>query len=322
MKKPLAKISNVSVDLFPNGDPFTVLENISLDIFQGETLGLIGETGCGKSMTAWLLLDMLPGNGKIINGSVWFKGKDLTDSSRTFLRGKNIAMIFQDPLRALNPVHTVGKQFVTILKSRFGIDNHEARSMALEWIKRVRLDSPEDILLRYPHQFSGGQMQRLMIAIAMSIKPDLLIADEPTTALDATLKTYTLDLINSIRKEKGISVLLISHNLNLVANYCDKIAVMYNGTIVENGIANHILENPKHPYTQGLINALPKGENKRLIPIEGSPSPTNNKQSRCRFEPRCTEAILICKTSTPQLFDLTSESQVFCHLYSKENKVL
>ncbi len=322
MKKPLAKISNVSVDLFPNGAPFTVLENISLDIFQGETLGLIGETGCGKSMTAWLLLDMLPGNGKIINGSVWFKGKDVTDSSRTLLRGKNIAMIFQDPLRALNPVHTVGKQFVTILKSRFGIDNQEARSMALKWIKRVRLDSPEDILLRYPHQFSGGQMQRLMIAIAMSIKPDLLIADEPTTALDATLKTYTLDLINSIRKEEDISVLLISHNLNLIANYCEKIAVMYNGTIVENGNADHILEKPKHPYTQGLINALPKGNKKRLISIEGSTPTVNNKQSGCRFEPRCTEAIPICKTSTPQLFDVTSESQVFCHHYSKENKVL
>lgn len=322
MKEPLTIISNVSVDLFSNGDSFTVLENISLDIFQGEALGLIGETGCGKSMTAWLLLDLLPGNGKIINGSVWFKGKDVTNSSRASLRGKNIAMIFQDPLRALNPVHTIGKQFITILKSRFGIDSQEARSMALEWIKRVRLDSPEDILLRYPHQFSGGQMQRLMIAIAMSIKPDLLIADEPTTALDATLKTYTLHLIDTIRKEEDISVLLISHNLNLIANHCDKIAVMYNGTIVEKGNADHILEKPKHPYTQGLINALPKGNIKRLKSIEGSPPSVNNKQSGCRFEPRCPEAITICKTSTPQLFDVSSESQVFCHLYSEENKVL
>ncbi|MBC8322198.1 MAG: ABC transporter ATP-binding protein [Candidatus Marinimicrobia bacterium] len=321
MNVPLVKIKHVSVDLLPNGDPFTVLDNITLNIIQGEVMGLIGETGCGKSMTAWLLLDLLPGNGKIKSGSIWFRGQDVTGSKRASLRGKNIAMIFQDPSRALNPVHRIGKQFMAILNKRYSFDNQQTRKLALEWIERVRLDSPEEVFQRYPHQFSGGQMQRLMIAIAMSLKPDLLIADEPTTALDASLKSYTLDMIDELRKEFNISVLLISHNLKLMGNRCDRIAVMYNGAIVENADADHILHKPKHPYTKGLINALPTGENKRLIPIEGSPPSRNIQQSGCRFEPRCADAIAICKSITPQLFKDSNGSQVLCHHFSEENKL-
>ena len=251
----LLSLQNVSLKSYHRNIETTFLDSINLDVESGEAVGLIGETGSGKTMLAWTILDQLPISDCVISGRIFFKNKDMT-YSRSELKGRDISMVFQNPMQSLNPIQTIGKQFSFILMRRFNIIKEEALSKVKQWLSRVYLDIGEDILKRYPHQLSGGQMQRIMIAIAMSVKPKLLIADEVTTALDANLRKEILDLINELRTEEKVSTLLISHDLLLIKKYCDKTAVMKAGRIVEFSETELLFKKPKDSYSQSLIRSL------------------------------------------------------------------
>ena len=258
MKEALFSFKDIDVDFYQKGHPTRILDKINLNIYEKEIIGLIGKTGSGKSMLAWLLMDLLPGNGKLIHGKILYRSKNCIEN-RLSLRGEKIAMVFQDPMRSLNPAQRIGKQFFIVLKKRFGYSFDRSHSEAIEWIKKVQLKNPENILGRFPHQLSGGQMQRVMIALSMSVRPEFLIADEATTSLDANIKIEIIDLINSLRNETKTTVLLISHDLLLAKQNCDRIAVMNNGHIVEVNNTIDIFNHPKHDYTKILINRLKVG---------------------------------------------------------------
>ena len=251
----LLSLQNVSLKSYHRNIETTFLDSINLDVESGEAIGLIGETGSGKTMLAWPILDQLPISNYVISGRIFFKNKEMT-YSRSELKGCDISMVFQNPMQSLNPIQTIGKQFSFILMRRFNIIKEEALSKAKQWLSRVYLDIGEDILKRYPHHLSGGQMQRIMIAIAMSVKPKLLIADEVTTALDANLRKEILDLINELHTEEKVSTLLISHDLLLIKKYCDKTAVMQAGRIVEFSETELLFKKPKDSYSQSLIRSL------------------------------------------------------------------
>ena len=257
MKEPLFLLENIGVEIKRRTKPAKVLDNVNLDIQEGEMLGLIGETGSGKSMLARLIIDLLPANSRLTHGQILHRSTNYTEG-RSVLRGRIIAMVFQDPMQSLNPVQRIGKQFVIVLKKRFGYSIERAYLEARDWLDKAQISNPDNILNRFPHQLSGGQMQRIMIAISMAVKPEFLIADEATTALDANIKLEIINLINSLRNEMNTTVLFISHDLLIAKRYCDRIAVMNKGRIVEVNKTINIFNHPKHVYTKTLIGGLHK----------------------------------------------------------------
>ncbi|MCZ0962555.1 ABC transporter ATP-binding protein [Paracoccus benzoatiresistens] len=299
-------MSFVSIrDLKVAFDGVRVLHGIDLDIGRGEAVGLVGESGCGKSVTWLAALGLLPGKARV-TGSVRIEGRELIDARPGELesvRGARIAMIFQDPSSSLNPVHRVGRQITESLRLHRGLRGSAARAEAIRLLDMVGIPSAATRIDLYPHEFSGGQCQRVMIAMALAGRPDLLIADEPTTALDATIQAQILDLLSSIRRDTGMAMVFISHDLGAVSAVCDRASVMYAGRIVETDNVARLFGAPKHPYTRGLFDAIPdlNAGRARLVPVEGTvPDPRNLPQG-CAFAPRCARATRFCTAYAPDL---------------------
>lgn len=296
------------------------LHGISLTMHKGETLGIVGESGCGKSVTASSILQLIPcPPGKIVSGEIWFEGENIltkNENEMRKIRGKTISMIFQDPMTALNPVFTVGDQIVTVIRFHQHVGRKEARARAIDMLNLVGLSEPAATLKKYPHEMSGGMSQRVMIAMALSCRPSLLIADEPTTALDVTVQAQILDLMKSLKKEIDTSIMLITHDLGVIAKMCENVAVMYAGRIVEYGSLRHIFKNPGHPYTQGLLSSTLKlGEKKdRLEIIEGNVPDLSQLPPGCLFNPRCAQAKAICQRDIPGTVEIEKGHVMTCHL--------
>lgn len=325
---PILQIRDYRLNFNTFDGVYHALDGVNLAVYRGESLGIVGETGCGKSVTIRNVLGLLPSPpAEVISGEILYGGKDLLKISRAEMqkiRGVEIAMIFQDPMTYLNPVFSVGDQMVdVILSHQKTLDRSERRSRkearvhAIDMLRKVHLPNPEKQMARYPHELSGGMRQRVLIAMALSGKPKLLIADEPTTALDVTIQAQILDLIAELVEEMGLSVILITHDLGVVAKICDNVAVMYAGQVVEYGSIDDVFPNPKHPYTQGLLKSIPHPGRppETLIGIPGFLPNLLDPPKGCRFQARCDQAMDMCGTPPPDCTNATGDRTVLCHLY-------
>ncbi|MBL4740069.1 MAG: ABC transporter ATP-binding protein [Sneathiella sp.] len=318
----LLEVENLNVDLSTAMGPARAVRNLNLTLDRGQSLGIVGESGCGKSMTALALMGLLPENA-VTTGEIRLSNENLLKKSERDLcsiRGNRMAMIFQEPMTSLNPVHSVGRQIMEPLRLHRGLSKTDAKKKALQLMDRVGIPNPEERIANFPHQLSGGQRQRVMIAIALSCEPDILIADEPTTALDVTIQDQILELIHNLVAEEGMALILISHDLGVIAENTEKVAVMYGGTVVESGATDQIFGQLSHPYTQGLFAAMPKlgmSRNKRLTTIPGTVPDLVNLPSGCTFTDRCPLASNICKETTPPIEELGPAHTVACHNLKK-----
>ncbi|MGL5126515.1 MAG: ABC transporter ATP-binding protein [Fusobacteriaceae bacterium] len=319
MKKKLLEIKNLEIKYITEDETVDAVNSISIEINEGETLGLVGETGAGKTTTALGIMRLIPNPpGKIINGEINFQGTDLLKASEEDMRkirGSQISMIFQDPMTSLNPVMTVGEQIAEVIEIHENKNKVEAMEKAKEMLELVGI--PGARVNDFPHQFSGGMKQRVVIAISLACNPKFLIADEPTTALDVTIQAQVLDLMNELKNKFKTAMMLITHDLGVVAQVCDKVAIMYAGEIIEAGSLEDIFESPKHPYTHGLFGSIPNldEECERLNPIQGlMPDPTN-LPSGCKFHPRCPNAVKICETKIPTETMIEVGHKVRCLAY-------
>ncbi|MFN0141185.1 MAG: ABC transporter ATP-binding protein [Pyrinomonadaceae bacterium] len=324
----LLEVENLKTHFPTRAGVVKSVDGVSFTIGEGELLGLVGESGCGKSITALSIMRLISSPGKIVDGSIKFKGEELTTASNERLReirGDDIAMIFQDPMTSLNPVYTVGEQIAEALRLHRKLDKKAAWNAAVEAMREVSIPSPDRRASDYPHQLSGGMRQRVMIAMALACDPDLLIADEPTTALDVTIQAQILELLDELRKTRKLAVLLITHDLGVVAEVADRVCVMYTGKIVEESGVDELFANPKHPYTQGLLRSVPKltdvgaAKAERLQTIEGTvPSPTNLPDG-CHFAPRCEFRMERCVHGEIPLYVSNVGVKVRCVLYDEES---
>ena len=323
MSSPELEIQNLTVSFSTTKGKLIAVNGISFHLNPGETLALVGESGCGKTVSALSILRLLPEPpAEILSGKIIFDGQDLLSLRAKVLqdlRGHSISMIFQDPMTSLNPVLTVGEQIAETLLRHTAMNRREALQKSADLLSRVELPSPKEKLQYYPHQLSGGMRQRVMIAMALACAPRVLIADEPTTALDVLIQAQILELLENLKKETGMSILIITHDLGVVAEIAQRVLVMYAGEIVESGPAKALLKSPFHPYTKGLIASIPKlGTKKRpgarLEEIPGNVPSLDQRPSGCPFHSRCSWAMEICKTQNPQLRMIEAQRQVSCHL--------
>ncbi|HEX8263811.1 MAG TPA: ABC transporter ATP-binding protein [Pyrinomonadaceae bacterium] len=326
----LLEVKNLETHFPTRAGTVKAVNDVSFHLEAGELLGLVGESGCGKSITALSIMRLIASPGKIVGGEVWFQGANykqaenllkLSDERMRQIRGDDISMIFQDPMTSLNPVYTVGEQIAEAIRLHRGLSRKQAYEAAIEAMREVSIPDPARRVDDYPHQLSGGMRQRVMIAMALACDPELLIADEPTTALDVTIQAQILDLIDNLRKTRRLAVLLITHDLGVVAEVADRVCVMYTGRIVEESGVDEIFERPKHPYTQGLLRSVPKltmegvTRNKRLETIEGIvPSPTNLPPG-CHFAPRCPHVHKRCTHDPMPLYNVENRAAARCVLY-------
>jgi peptide/nickel transport system ATP-binding protein len=304
---PLLRVENLGIS-FHGGDGRTTraVDGVSFEVKRGRTIGIVGESGCGKSVTSLAIMGLLPARGTSLTGEVFFEGKDLRQlppNDLRDLRGNRIAMIFQEPMTSLNPSFTIGDQIMEVVLRHRKVTPAEAKAHAIEMLKRVKIPNPEKRFDDYPHRLSGGMRQRVMIAMALACDPDLLIADEPTTALDVTIQAQVLDLLRALREEAGASIILITHDLGVVAETCDDVAVMYAGQIVEQAPVEELFSFPQHPYTLGLLGSLPRLDKRRekLSVIEGTVPDMTNPPVGCRFAARCAFADSACVEKSPPL---------------------
>ncbi len=304
----LLELEDLKTQLFTTDGTVKSVDGVSYDIEAGETVGIVGESGCGKSVSALSILRLIPDPpGKIVGGKILFMGRNLLELSDVEIRkvrGHDIAMVFQEPMTSLNPVLTIGRQMTETLEHHLGIERKEADARAVELLGMVGISDPERRLKQYPHHFSGGMRQRVMIAMALSCEPKLIIADEPTTALDVTIQAQILELMKDLTRRLGVALIVITHNLGVVARYADRVYVMYAGKIVEKGTARQIYHNPSHPYTIGLLASVPRLDHKRgtkLVPIEGQPPDLTLLDQGCAFRPRCRFAVDRCTDEIPPL---------------------
>jgi oligopeptide/dipeptide ABC transporter ATP-binding protein len=303
--EPILEIRNLAISFDTEEGEVPAVSDVSLQVSPGKTLGIVGETGCGKSVSCHAVLGLTPPNGRVLAGEILFEGVDLLrlkTSELEKIRGRDIAMIFQDPSSSLNPVHTIGRQLIESLVIHRGMDKATARAEALQLLDRVEIPEAKRRLTEYPHQLSGGMNQRAMIAIALACQPKLLIADEPTTALDVTIQAQILDLLSQLQKDLGMSMILITHDLGVIAEMAHDVSVMYMGRVVEASGVSGLFHQPTHPYTVGLLNSLPRvDQDVSLVPIEGTvPSPLEMPPG-CAFAPRCPTAEAQCKRAAPPL---------------------
>lgn len=326
MNGKLLEISQLVTEFDTDEGLVRAVDDVSFDITPGETLGLVGESGCGKSVTALSIMRLLPQPmGRITSGSIRFQDQDLCQlpvSDMERIRGGSIGMVFQEPMTALNPVHTIGKQLAEGIKLHQSISANEALKAAIKILDRVGIPSPDIRMGEYPHQLSGGMRQRVVIAIALACNPDLLIADEPTTALDVTIQAQILALIKDLQRDMGMSVLLITHDLGVIAETCERVVVMYAGKVVEKGSVYDIFDHPGHPYTQGLLNSIPRLSDppkSKLNTIEGMVPGLLDLPPGCRFANRCTLAQADCKLSNPPL-QARSEGHSIACLHPNQNE--
>src|SRR5919199_1597748 len=316
---PLLEVRDLRTEFVTQEGVVHAVNGISYTLREGEALGIVGESGCGKSVGALSVMRLIPTPpGRIAGGEVIFNGRDLLklrDEEMRRIRGNDIAMVFQDPMTSLNPVLTIGRQIGEALELHKGMDGKAARNRTIELLEMVGIPSARTRVDDYPHQFSGGMRQRVMIAMAISCEPRLLIADEPTTALDVTIQAQILDLILRLRRELGMAVILITHDLGVVAGVCDRIAVMYAGYIVEEASAEDLFADPRHPYTLGLLRSVPRMDQprrERLVPIEGMPPDLINLPRGCPFAPRCAYAVEHSQTENPRLEPVGAGHRVAC----------
>jgi oligopeptide transport system ATP-binding protein len=294
------------------------VNGISFDIAPGETLGIVGESGCGKSVTSLALLGILPRAGRVVGGTAEFEGRDLlrlSDRQLRRVRGREVAMIFQDPMSSLNPVLTVGRQIREVLEIHFGMGRKDGEKRAIELLDHVGIPGAKQRLRDYPHQFSGGMRQRAMIAMALACKPKLLIADEPTTALDVTIQAQILGLLRELVREQGAALILITHDLGVVAGMCERVNVMYAGMFMETARADQLFASPRHPYTLGLLESIPRldaARRKQLKPIPGAPRDMLQPPSACPFQPRCRFEVEKSRQEVPPLLELEPGHFVAC----------
>jgi oligopeptide transport system ATP-binding protein len=317
-REALLSVEDLRVEFWTSRGTIYAVNGISFDIAPGETLGIVGESGCGKSVTALALLGILPRAGKVRTGSAEFGGRDLlklSDSELQGVRGREIAMIFQDPMTSLNPVLTIGRQIREPLETHFGMGRSEAEKRSSELLDRVGIPNAPARLRDYPHQFSGGMRQRAMIAMALACEPKLLIADEPTTALDVTIQAQILDLLRELVADKETALILITHDLGVVAGMCERVNVMYAGMFMETGSAENLFAHPRHPYTLGLLQSVPRLDAARktpLHPIEGSPRDMLEPPKACPFAPRCRFEVEASLQSVPPLEEIEPDHRVAC----------
>jgi oligopeptide transport system ATP-binding protein len=316
---PLLEVKDLRTYFFGMDGTIKAVDGVSFDVQQGETLGLVGESGCGKSVSALSILRLIPDPpGEIVDGEIIFEGQDLLKLSNEEIRkvrGNRIAMIFQEPMTSLNPVLTVGRQLAEPMEVHRNMALNEALEKARDLLTQVQIADADKRIRAYPHQFSGGMRQRAMIAMCMGCSPGLIIADEPTTALDVTVQAQLLELLKNLTRDFGMALIIITHNLGVVARYADRVNVMYAGKIVEKGTAHDIYENPRHPYTIGLMASVPQLDQdikKKLVPIQGQPPNLANVPDGCAFHPRCNYAIERCRQETPQLVSLGGKHEKAC----------
>ena len=316
---PLLEVKDLATYFYTLEGVVKAVDGVTYDVEAGETLGLVGESGCGKSVSALSVMGLIPWPpGRVVSGEIIFNGEDLmkySASDMRHIRGKDIAMVFQEPMTSLNPVLTVERQLTETMELHLGLNREGARNRALELIERVGIPDAEQRIKQYPHQFSGGMRQRVMIAMAMSCDPKLLIADEPTTALDVTIQAQILELMKTLCTEFGAALIVITHNLGVIARYADRVNVMYAGKIIERGSALDIYTNPKHPYTLGLMHSVPRLDEPRRIkldPIEGQPPDLIDLPPGCAFRERCTFAVERCASDIPPLVQVSDGHTSAC----------
>ncbi len=320
-KNTLLEVRNLKTYFYTYRGVVKALEGVNLKLGYNEIMGLVGETGSGKSVTALSIMRLINPPGKILSGEIIFDGRDLLKLSKEEMReirGKEISMIFQEPRAALNPVMRVGDQIAEAIETHEKLKKEELKNAVIDLLKKVGLPDPDRLINQYPHELSGGMAQRVVIAMAIAFKPKLLIADEPTSSLDVTIQAQILDLLEDLVSEMGSSVLFITHNLGVAAELCNKISVMYAGTVVESCDTYTIFDDPLHPYTVGLIKAVPKmGQRGELYVIEGELPDLVNPPPGCRFHPRCPKAMEICKRTPPKTIEIKPGHVVACHLYNE-----
>ncbi len=322
MSETILSIRNLKTYFFTRRGVVKAVDGISLDLLKSECLCLVGESGCGKTVTALSILGLIDSPpGRIVSGEIRYHDSNLVESPPEHLRhirGKEIAMIFQDAQSALNPVFTIGDQIVEQIKLHLGANNHQAKERAISLLEEVGIPSPEKAIDCYPHQLSGGMKQRAMIAMSLSCDPVVLIADEPTTAVDVTIKAQILDILNRLKKTRQMSILFITHELSIVSEIGDRIMVMYAGRVAETAAVSELLSNPRHPYTVGLIACVPglTPAGDRLESIPGTVPSLIDPPGGCLFHPRCGKAMAVCSEEQPPPFNVSEGHTVFCHLYS------
>ncbi len=317
MANPILDINNLKMHYISKYQTVRAIEDVSFYIGEGETFGLVGESGCGKSATCRAIAGLLPENGRILGGSIKFRERELIglkERDMVSVRGSGIGMVFQEPMTALNPVLTIETQLMETMRGQ-GLGKRQMRDRAIELLQLVDISEPESRLRQHIHEFSGGMRQRVMIAIALAAKPEVLLADEPTTALDVTIQQQIITLLNRLKKELGMSIVLVTHDLGVVRMMCDRVAVMYAGYIVETAATGTLLKNPKHPYTLGLINSLPRERDRRekLEPIPGAPPDQTEQIKGCPFAPRCLKAGEICLAELPPMHESEPGHFLRCH---------
>jgi oligopeptide/dipeptide ABC transporter ATP-binding protein len=310
----LLDIENLSVAVVQDGQETPLVRNISYSVSEGEVLALVGESGSGKSVSSLAVMGLLASALRVTSGTISFDGRDLLGMSAEEmrkLRGREMSMVFQEPMTSLNPVRSIGSQIMESIEENLGLTRSQAKARAIELLEEVGVADAERRLKQYPHHFSGGMRQRVMIAIALAADPRLIIADEPTTALDVTIQAQILDLMSKICRDHGTALILITHNLGIVARYAQRVNVMYGGRIVETGLARDLYTIPRHPYTEGLMQSVPRLDQDRSVPlrpIKGSPADPFTAISGCRFHPRCPHAASVCTTDVP-----ANKDGVACH---------
>ena len=323
MSEYLVNIQHERLSFFTPAGEVKALNDVSIHLKEGEVLGIVGESGSGKSVTAYSLMGLTAYPGKLIGGSLDFNGhhiNDMTEKEFCKMRGNEVSIIFQDPMTSLNPVYTIGNQIEEVIRLHTDKDKKQSHERAKELLELVGINEPEKRLKQYPHELSGGMRQRVMIAIALACEPKLLIADEPTTALDVTIQAQILELMMELKEKLGMAIIMITHDLGIVASMCERIAVMYAGRIVEYGTTDDIFYNPKHEYTKGLLKSIPRldaTEHERLVPIEGTPVDMLNPPKGCPFAPRCEQCMRICLREMPPVTEFDEVHYTQCWMNQK-----
>ena len=316
----LLEVKNLSTSFHIGVGTVQAVRGISFHLAQGESLGIVGESGSGKSVTMLSVTGLLPDYASVSSDSITFDGREISGLGKKDIRrlhGSEIGMIFQDPMTSLNPLFNVESQLTEPLKLHRGLDKHSAREKALELLRQVDIPNPEARLKQYPHELSGGLRQRVMIAIAIACAPKLIIADEPTTALDVTIQAQILELLQGLKRDSRASIIMITHDMGVIASMCSRILVMYGGTICEQGDVREIFYDAKHPYTWGLLNSIPKvhqARGEKLVPIKGTPPDMLQPPAGCPFSPRCRYCMPVCRTYMPPVTQLSETHRVACHL--------